>query len=148
MKTHWLSSQDVSGDDRQDPYAEEHPGFNGPSSRRCPGRAGAGGSSSVMVASPTSSSLPAPTEACSRPTSACSEIPGGALRGRAAFVLMAHPSQAERQVDGSRRKRTAASLWQSEQQARAEAQPCRKEKARLQAERSRQVGLTSLIENG
>ena len=66
----------------------------------------------------------------------------------ATFVLVVHPSQAERQVEVSRHERTLASLRQGEQQARAEVQQCREEKARLQAECGGQVGLTGLIENG
>ncbi|HYO66376.1 MAG TPA: DUF2381 family protein, partial [Archangium sp.] len=72
----------------------------------------------------------------------------GATPASATFVLVVHPSQAERQVEVSRHERTVASLRQGEQQARAEVQQCREEKARLQAECSRQVGLTGLIENG
>ncbi|HYO68476.1 MAG TPA: DUF2381 family protein [Archangium sp.] len=72
----------------------------------------------------------------------------GAAPASATFVLVVHPSQAERQVEVSRHERTVASLRQGEQQARAEVQQCREEKARLQAECSRQVGLTGLIENG
>ena len=66
----------------------------------------------------------------------------------ATFVLVVHPSQAERQVEVSRHERTVASLQQGERQARAEAQQCREEKARLQAECSGQDGLTGLIANG
>jgi uncharacterized protein (TIGR02268 family) len=66
----------------------------------------------------------------------------------ATFVLVVHPTQAERQVEVSRHECTVASLRQGEQQARAEAQQCRKEKARLQAECSGQMGLTVLIANG
>ncbi|WP_257454309.1 DUF2381 family protein [Archangium lipolyticum] len=66
----------------------------------------------------------------------------------ATFMLVVHPSQAERQVEVSRHERTLASYRQGEQQARAEAQQCREEKARLQAECSGQSGLTGLIENG
>jgi uncharacterized protein (TIGR02268 family) len=66
----------------------------------------------------------------------------------ATFVLVVHPSQAERQVEVSRHERTRASLREGEQRARAEAQQCREEKASLQAECSRQAGLTGLIENG
>jgi len=72
----------------------------------------------------------------------------GAAPASATFVLVVHPSQAERQVEVSRRERTVASLRQGEQQARAEAQHCREEKARLQAECSGQGGLTGLIANG
>ncbi|MGZ3461405.1 MAG: DUF2381 family protein [Archangium sp.] len=67
----------------------------------------------------------------------------GAAPTSATFVLVVHPSQAERQVEVSRHERTVA-----EQQARAEAQQCREEKARLQAECSGQGGLTGLIANG
>jgi len=72
----------------------------------------------------------------------------GAAPASATFVLVVHPSQAERQVEVSRHERTVASLRQGEQQARAEVQQCREEKARLQAECGGQVGLTGLIENG
>ncbi|HEX8824734.1 MAG TPA: DUF2381 family protein [Archangium sp.] len=72
----------------------------------------------------------------------------GAAPVSATFMLVVHPSQAERQVEVSRHERTLASLRQGEQQARAEAQQCREEKARLQAECSGQGGLTGLIENG
>ncbi len=72
----------------------------------------------------------------------------GAAPTSATFVLVVHPSQAERQVEVSRRERTVASLRQGEQQARAEAQQCQEEKARLQAECSGQGGLTGLIVNG
>ncbi len=64
---------------------------------------------------------------------------------RAAFMLVVHPSQAERQVEVSRHERTLDSLRQGEQQARAEAQQCREEMARLQAEATGQGGLTGLI---
>jgi uncharacterized protein (TIGR02268 family) len=72
----------------------------------------------------------------------------GSAPTSATFVLVVHPSQAERQVEVSRHERTLASLRQGEQQARAEAQQCRAEKARLQAECSGQGGLTGLIVNG
>jgi uncharacterized protein (TIGR02268 family) len=72
----------------------------------------------------------------------------GAAPADATFVLVVHPSQAERQVEVSRHERTVASLRQGEQQARVEVQQCREEKARLQAECGGQVGLTGLIENG
>jgi len=70
-----------------------------------------------------------------------------AVPSSATFVLVVHPSQAERQVEVSRRERSVASLRAGEQQARAEAQQCREEKARLQAECSGQGGLTGLIAN-
>ena len=72
----------------------------------------------------------------------------GAAPTSATFMLVVHPSQAERQVEVSRHERTLASLRQGEQRARADVQQCREEKARLQAECSRQVGLTGLIESG
>jgi uncharacterized protein (TIGR02268 family) len=71
----------------------------------------------------------------------------GAAPTSATFVLVVHPSQAERQVEVSRHERTLASLRQGEQQARVEAQQCREEKARLLAECSGQGGLTALIAN-
>ncbi|WP_257455612.1 DUF2381 family protein [Archangium lipolyticum] len=71
----------------------------------------------------------------------------GAAPASATFVLVVHPFQAERQVEVSRHERTVASLRLGEQQARAEAQQCREEKARLQAECSGQGGLTGLIVN-
>jgi uncharacterized protein (TIGR02268 family) len=72
----------------------------------------------------------------------------GAAPTSATFVLVVHPSQAERQVEVSRHERTVASLRQGEKLARAEAQQCREDKARLQAECSGQGGLTGLIVNG
>jgi uncharacterized protein (TIGR02268 family) len=72
----------------------------------------------------------------------------GAAPTSATFVLVVHPSQAERQVEVARHERTVASLRQGEQQAKAEVQQCRKEKAHLQAKCGGQVGLTSLIANG
>jgi uncharacterized protein (TIGR02268 family) len=71
----------------------------------------------------------------------------GAAPTSATLVLVVHPSQAERQVEVSRHARTLASFRQGEQQARAEAQQCREDKARLQAECSGQGGLTGLIDN-
>ncbi|WNG26501.1 DUF2381 family protein [Cystobacter fuscus] len=72
----------------------------------------------------------------------------GAAPTSATFVLVVHPSHAERQVEVSHRERTMAFLRQGEQQARAKAQQCREEKARLQAECSEQLGLTGFIVNG
>jgi uncharacterized protein (TIGR02268 family) len=48
----------------------------------------------------------------------------------------------------TRHPRTLASYRQGEQQARAEVQQCREDKARLQAECGGQVGLTGLIAQG
>ena len=72
----------------------------------------------------------------------------GAAPASATLVLVIHPSQAERQVEVSRHERTLASLRLGEQQARAEAQQCREDKARLQAECSGQGGLAGLILGG
>jgi uncharacterized protein (TIGR02268 family) len=71
----------------------------------------------------------------------------GAAPTSATFALVVHPSQAERQVEVSRHERTLASYRQGEQQARAEAQQCREDKVRLQAECGGQGGLTGLIAN-
>jgi uncharacterized protein (TIGR02268 family) len=72
----------------------------------------------------------------------------GAAPASATFELVVHPSEAERQVEVMRHPRTLVSYQQGEQQARAEAQRCREEKARLQAECTGQVGLTGLITQG
>lgn len=63
----------------------------------------------------------------------------------ATITLVVHPSQAERQVEVSRRARTRASLRLGEQWARADTQQHREDEARLQAECSAQGGLTGLI---
>jgi uncharacterized protein (TIGR02268 family) len=72
----------------------------------------------------------------------------GAAPARITFELVVHPSEAERLVEVTRQPRTLASYQQGEQQARAEVQRCREEKARLQAECAGQVGLTSLLVQG
>jgi uncharacterized protein (TIGR02268 family) len=72
----------------------------------------------------------------------------GAAPASASFVLVVHPSEAERQVEVSRHPRTLESFRQGEQQAQAQAQQCREEKARLQAECSGRSGLTGLIATG
>jgi len=72
----------------------------------------------------------------------------GAAPASASFVLVVHPSEAERQVEVSRHPRTLESFRQGEQQAQAQAQQCREEKARLQAECSGRSGLTGLIASG
>ncbi len=72
----------------------------------------------------------------------------GAAPASASFVLVVHPSEAERQVEVSRHPRTLESFRQGEQQAQAQAQQCREEKARLQAECSGRNGLTGLIASG
>jgi uncharacterized protein (TIGR02268 family) len=72
----------------------------------------------------------------------------GAAPASITFHLVVHPSQAERQVEVTRHPRTLASYRQGEQQARAEVQQCREDKARLQAECGGQMGLTGLIAQG
>nr|WP_239470777.1 DUF2381 family protein [Archangium violaceum] len=72
----------------------------------------------------------------------------GAAPASVTFQLVVHPSEAERQVEVTRHQRTLASYRQGEQQARAEAQQCREDKAHLQAECGGQVGLTGLIAQG
>ncbi|QRN98389.1 DUF2381 family protein [Archangium violaceum] len=72
----------------------------------------------------------------------------GAAPANITFQLVVHPSEAERQVEVTRHPRTLASYRQGEQQARAEAQQCREDKARLQAECGGLAGLTGLIAQG
>ena len=72
----------------------------------------------------------------------------GAAPVSASFVLVVHPSEAERQVEVSRHPRTLESFRQGEQQAQAQVQQCREEMARLQAECSGRSGLTGLIASG
>jgi uncharacterized protein (TIGR02268 family) len=72
----------------------------------------------------------------------------GAAPESVTFLLVVHPSEAERQVEVTRHLRTLASLRESEQQARAEARQCREDKARLEAECSGKVGLRGLIAQG
>jgi hypothetical protein len=66
MRTHWPTSQDVSGDDRHEPYAEEHAGFDGPRSWKTgrtevesPRQGAAGASSSLPPSLPRAGSLQA-----------------------------------------------------------------------------------------
>jgi uncharacterized protein (TIGR02268 family) len=66
----------------------------------------------------------------------------------AAFTLVVHPSEAERQVEVTLQPRTRASSREGEQQARAEARRCQEEKARLEAECSGQGGLLGLLPQG
>jgi len=61
------------------------------------------------------------------------------------LLLVVHPSQAERQVEVFRHARTLASYRQGESQARAEAQRCQEEKARIQNECGGSAGLIGLI---
>jgi uncharacterized protein (TIGR02268 family) len=72
----------------------------------------------------------------------------GAAPASVTFQLVVHPSEAERQVEVTRHRRTLVSYQEGEQQARAEVQRCREENARLQAECAGQVGLTSLLAQG
>ena len=64
------------------------------------------------------------------------------------LLLVVHPSQAERQVEVFRHARTLASYRQGESQARAEAQQCQEEKARMQSECGEPIGLMRLIAQG
>ncbi|MCY1076540.1 DUF2381 family protein [Archangium lansingense] len=59
-----------------------------------------------------------------------------------------HPSEAERQVEVTRKPRTLVSYREGEQQARAEALQCREEKARLEAECAGRMGLLGLLDQG
>lgn len=73
----------------------------------------------------------------------------GTVPAGATFILVVHPSEAERQVEVTRRPRLPAShRRQAEQQARAEARRCWEEKARLEAECSGRVGLLGLLARG
>jgi uncharacterized protein (TIGR02268 family) len=72
----------------------------------------------------------------------------GAAPASATFALVVHPSQAERQVEVSRRPRPVASYQQEARQARAEARRCEEEKARIQAGCGERVGLRGLIAHG
>jgi uncharacterized protein (TIGR02268 family) len=72
----------------------------------------------------------------------------GAAPASATFNLVVHPFEAERQVEVTRHPRTLASYREGEQQARAELQQCRGEKAILQAKCAGQVGLTGLLAQG
>ncbi len=69
----------------------------------------------------------------------------GMAPASATLLLVVHPVQAERQVEVTRHPRTLASYREGEQQARAEAQQCREERARLQAGCDGKGGLTGLI---
>jgi uncharacterized protein (TIGR02268 family) len=69
----------------------------------------------------------------------------GAAPESVTFLLVVHPSEAERQVEVTRHPRTLASLREGEQQARAEALRCREDKARLEAECGGQAGLRGLL---
>ncbi|HEX5750218.1 MAG TPA: DUF2381 family protein [Archangium sp.] len=64
------------------------------------------------------------------------------------FTLVVHPSEAARQVEVTRQPRSLESYREGEGQARAEAQQCREDKARLQAECGGQRGLLGLHTQG
>lgn len=66
----------------------------------------------------------------------------------ARFSLVVHPTQAEPQVEVSRRVRTLASYREGEQQARAEERQCQEDKARLVAQCRGKGGLVGLLEDG
>jgi uncharacterized protein (TIGR02268 family) len=61
------------------------------------------------------------------------------------LLLVVHPSEAEQQVVVTRQPRTVASYREGEQRALEEVRECRREKARLHAECTGQVGLTGLF---
>ncbi|MCY1080537.1 DUF2381 family protein [Archangium lansingense] len=69
----------------------------------------------------------------------------GAAPAGVTFTLVVHPSEAERQVEVTRKPRTLASYREGEQQARAEARQCQKEKVHLEAECAGRMGLLGLL---
>ncbi|MBU8900919.1 DUF2381 family protein [Corallococcus sp. M34] len=69
----------------------------------------------------------------------------GAAPASATFILVAHPARSEAQVEVYRRKRGVETYQEEVRQARLEAERCREEIARLQAEGSAPDGLTGLI---
>ncbi|QQR42269.1 DUF2381 family protein [Myxococcus xanthus] len=64
-----------------------------------------------------------------------------------AFILVAHPAQAERLVEVWRSQRTVESYQQESKEARAEAQRCHEENKRLRAEHEGPGGLAGLLAN-
>lgn len=70
----------------------------------------------------------------------------GAAPESVTFILVVHPSQAERQVEVSRKPRTLAAYQQEAIQARAEALQCREEQAQLLSVRG--GGLGRLLSSG
>ncbi|NOK15843.1 DUF2381 family protein [Corallococcus carmarthensis] len=64
------------------------------------------------------------------------------------FVLIANPARAERLVEVWRQPRTAESYQQEAKEARAEAQQCHEENARLRTEQQGPGGLAGLLVNG
>ncbi|XXF81484.1 DUF2381 family protein [Myxococcaceae bacterium GXIMD 01537] len=71
----------------------------------------------------------------------------GAAPAGAAFVLVAHPAQAERLVEVSRQPRTLESYQQEVREAREEVQRYREENTRLRTEHGSPGGLTGLLAN-
>ncbi|RKG48132.1 DUF2381 family protein [Corallococcus sp. AB011P] len=71
----------------------------------------------------------------------------GAAPVGTAFILVAHPAQAERLVEVWRNQRTVESYQQESKEARAEAQRCHEENERLRAEYEGPGGLAGLLEN-
>jgi uncharacterized protein (TIGR02268 family) len=72
----------------------------------------------------------------------------GAAPESAAFILVAHPAQAERLVEVSRERRTVESYKQEAQEARAEAQRCHEENERLRMDHAVPGGLTGPLATG
>ncbi|MFY0571669.1 DUF2381 family protein [Archangium lansingense] len=69
----------------------------------------------------------------------------GAAPAGVTFTLVVHPSEAERQVEVTRKPRTLASYREGEHQARAEARQCQEEKVHLEAECAGRMGLLGLL---
>jgi len=69
----------------------------------------------------------------------------GAAPASATFSLVVHPSEAERQVEVTRKPCTCASCWEGERRAREEARQCWQEKSLLEAECAGRRGLLGLI---
>ncbi|HYO68338.1 MAG TPA: DUF2381 family protein [Archangium sp.] len=72
----------------------------------------------------------------------------GAAPERVRFLLVVHPSEAARLVQVTRQPRSLESLREGEQQARADVQQCRADKARLEAECNGQRGMLGLLAQG
>jgi uncharacterized protein (TIGR02268 family) len=68
----------------------------------------------------------------------------GAAPASLTFLLVVHPARAVRQVDVIRQTRPVAFYKQEAREARAEAQQCREEKARMQVEQGGPGGLRGL----
>ncbi|HZH12764.1 MAG TPA: DUF2381 family protein [Archangium sp.] len=72
----------------------------------------------------------------------------GAAPASVRFTLVVHPSEAAGMVEVTRQPRSLASYREGEQRARADAQACREDKARLEAECGAQRGLLGLRAQG